>query len=220
MTSAKPSLISKINQRLDTQRGRRILLLGTAIVLALLFFQSIKPTLATKSETSKQNQSMTAQNEETKKEIEVFGPQIERSKASDLTASLNTALPASATADRQLIILSKLADQTNVELPTFEPSQPDGKGTSYQLVPANLAIKGTLENCLRFLGGLKALVTVKGQEQVKAYGPVWTVSQLALAPDQLGGEVSMNLTSGYYIEGTDTEQKPGSQPADPQGAVK
>lgn len=211
----KPSLISQISRRLDTPSGRRLVILGTVVILALLFFQSIRPAMSEKSEAAKTRTQVTSKTEDTKKEIAALAPQLEKQKTSNLSASLNAALPATNVADQQLAILSRLADQTNVELPTFEPAEPDGKGTAYQLVPANLAIKGSLENCLRFVGGLNSLVTVKGEDQVRAYGPIWNVSQLALAPGAGSNDVSMTLTSGYYIEGTDAQKKDEEKAATP-----
>lgn len=207
----KPSLLSQVRQRVDTPGGRRMLLLVTALIAALLFFQSIKPAMSQKSEASKARQALSKKTETTKKEIAALAPQLEKQKTSNLSASLNTALPATNVADQQLAVLSRLAEQTNVELPTFEPSEPDGVGTTYQVVPANLAIKGSLENCLRFVSGLNSLVTVKGEDQVRAYGPIWNVSQLALAPGGVKNQVSITLTSGYYIEGTDTQKKQEGQ---------
>lgn len=203
----KPSLLSQVNRRLDTPGGRRMIVLATALIAALLFFQSIKPAMSEKGEATKAREALSEKTDNTKKEIAALAPQLEKQKTSNLSASLNAALPATNVADQQLEILSRLAEQTNVELPTFEPAEPNEEGTTYQLVPANLAIKGSLENCLRFVSGLNSLVTVKGEDQVSAYGPIWNVSQLSLAPGGSKNQVSMTLTSGYYIEGSDAQKK-------------
>ena len=206
MSDNKTSISAEINKRIDNKRGRRVIMIATAVIVGLLVFKSIKPTMSQTSAAESKTTSITNTTTSTQAEIATLTPQLEKQKASNLTASLNAALPKFALADKQLTVLTKLADQTSVELPTFEPGQPDAQGSTYQMVPANLAIKGSLENCLRFLGGLNALVSFKGQDKLKAYGPVWQVSQMALAPGE-NGQVSVTLTSGYYIAGAALDKK-------------
>lgn len=212
--------MNKINNFLDSSSGKRIVILATAVILILIVFQSIRPAMSKKSEAAKQEQATLVKVADTKREIAALAPQLAKQKASNLSESLNTALPAEVVGDEQFAVLSRLADQTNVEFPTFEPGEPDAEGSAYRTVPANLAIKGSLENCLRFIGGLNSLVTVKGEDQVTAYGPIWAVKQISLAPGESGSDdVSMTLTSGFYIQGTDANKK-GSQPSDAQGQVQ
>jgi Tfp pilus assembly protein PilO len=195
----KPSIFAQLSAKLETRNGRRIVIAITVIVAALMIFKSIMPTRSATSSAEKEQASVMSETNTTQQNISTLEPQLKLQKASNLTASLRVALPKEAVADQQLSLLTKLAKQTGVEMPTFEPGDPDGQGTSYQLVPVNLAIKGSLTNCLRFISGMRSLVRVT-EKDVKAYGPIWQVNQLSLSPAE-GGDATITLNAGFYIAG-------------------
>ena len=205
----KPSIFAQLSAKLETRNGRRIVIAITVIVAALMIFKSIMPTRSATSSAEKEQASVVSETSTTQKDISTLEPQLKLQKASNLTASLRVALPKEAVADQQLSLLTKLAKQTGVEMPTFEPGDPDGQGTSYQLVPVNLAIKGSLTNCLRFINGMRSLVRVT-EKDVKAYGPIWQVNQLSLAPAE-AGDATITLNAGFYIAGVKETPKVAGQ---------
>jgi Tfp pilus assembly protein PilO len=205
----KPSIFAQLSAKLETRNGRRIVIAITVIVAALMIFKSIMPAMSATSSAEKEQASVVSETNTTQQNISTLEPQLKLQKASNLTASLRVALPKEAVADQQLSLLTKLAKQTGVEMPTFEPGDPDGQGTSYQLVPVNLAIKGSLTNCLRFINGMRSLVRVT-EKDVKAYGPIWQVNQLSLSPAE-GGDATITLNAGFYIAGIKETPKVAGQ---------
>lgn len=207
----KESSLAKLSKALDTQKGRRIVMAVTAVVALLVLWKGVKPAMDGAKSARSEAAQVTETNQTTEREIATLTPKLANQKANDISGALNTALPPKAVADKQLATLNSLANQTRVDIPTFEPGEPDGQGSSYQFVPVNLSIKGSLENCLRFLGGLNSMVKVKG-DSVDAYGPIWQINQLSLAPGQ-GDEISLSLAAGYYIAGAG---KPAEQSTPPE----
>ena len=113
-----------------------------------------------------------------------------------MAASVAKALPASVQEDYQFELLSRLADSTGVKLPSFEPGTPL-PATGYQKLPLNLAITCPLENCLRFIGGLRGMVRAN-KTSLTAVGPLWYIDQVSLTPVE-GNKVTLTMTSGMFL---------------------
>lgn len=204
----KPSSLQKLVNWLDTQKGRRAVAGITAVLAILILWKGIMPAMSGSKEAKQEAAKVSQTNQSTKREIATLAPKLNKQKANNLSGALNTALPRTAVADKQLDTLTNLANQTKVKIPTFEPGESDGQGGAYQFVPVNLSVKGSLENCLRFLGGLNSMVKVKGDD-VEAYGPIWQVNQISLSPGGEGNQIGLSLAAGYYISGAQPQQEEG-----------
>lgn len=206
---SKPSLLAKLSKAIDTPKGRRVVIAVTVLLALLLVLRSIKPAMDGSKADQQKSEQISQKNQTTEREIATLTPRLNQQKANNLSGALNTALPKAAVADQQLQVLTRLADQTNVKIPTFEPGEASGEGGSYQFVPVNLSVQGSLENSLRFLGGMRNMVKVKGDKLV-AYGPIWQINQISLSPGE-GNQVSLTLAAGYYISGASKPPAEGEQ---------
>jgi len=191
----EPTFLDKLISWLESTQARRLILALCVVIAAGAYFLVVRPIQADTTKYDEQATTVASKTATTTAELEALHRQLDRG-GSDISKQLARALPTDLPADQQLELLSRLSNATGAPLPNFEPATPTVVG-DYQRLPLNLTSQCSLEACLRLLGGLNGMVSLKG-DKLTAVGPIWWVDQLTLSAGA-EGKMSLGLTSGMYL---------------------
>jgi Tfp pilus assembly protein PilO len=193
----KNDSLSNFLKKLDTKQGRQIVVILTVLLAAYMGYSSLKPSYDAANQAKSQAASTRTATEELQKEYNTLIPQLQNSKASDISSALNIAMPTQVDNVNVDKLLSNLATQTGVQINTFTPGQVS-EGTVYQTLPVTLTISGSYANCIRFMNGMQNMVSIKGNSAPKAVGPIWAITSVSLTAVD-ASNTNMNLAANMYL---------------------
>ena len=195
-------------KKLDTKQGRQIIVILAVLIAAYMGYSSLKPSYDATNQAKAEAASTRTNTAELQKEYNTLLPQLQNSKASDISSALDMAMPTQIDNVNLDKLLNNLATQTGVQINTFTPGQPT-EGTTYQTLPVTLTVSGTYTNCLRFMNGMQSMTSVKGNNAPKSVGPIWSITSIGLTATD-ASNTNMNLAANMYLTPSASNTKSGS----------